>query len=230
MLIQSDENIEIAIRKDIFKYFFIDNNPIEIENSSLLSISDYLFNTPFIFHIDEINRGEVSRIFGELFFCAEPSYRGRKGLIQTQYQNLVEECDAFNKGFFIPENVYIIGTMNDIDRSVETLDFAFRRRFLFREISAAESAQNMGIAGIAKERMSALNDAISAIGRLSSSFHIGASYFKDYNRDDADFSELWDCKLEPLLREYLRGEDDAEEKMKKLRVAFEQDNSAAEEE
>ncbi|MCM1320526.1 MAG: AAA family ATPase [Bacteroides sp.] len=230
-LLQSDENIEIAIRKDIFKYFFIDNNPIEIENSSLLSISDYLFNTPFIFHIDEINRGEVSRIFGELFFCAEPKYRGRKGLIQTQYQNLVEESDAFNKGFFIPENVYIIGTMNDIDRSVETLDFAFRRRFLFREITAEESAQNMGIAGIAEEKMSALNDAIAnpEIG-LNASFHIGASYFKDCNTGSEDFSELWDCKLEPLLREYLRGEDDAEEKMKKLRAAFGQNNSAAEEE
>ncbi len=187
-------------------------------------------SAPFIFHIDEINRGEVSRIFGELFFCIEPSYRGEKGLIQTQYQNLVEEGDAFKNGFFIPKNVYIIGTMNDIDRSVDTLDFAFRRRFLFKEITAENSAQNMRIMGRAFQKMKALNDAMSnpEIGGLNSLFHIGASYFIDYNSDDANFSELWECKLKGLLREYLRGEDDAEEKMEKLRATFEQENSAEE--
>ncbi|MBR6081682.1 MAG: AAA family ATPase [Salinivirgaceae bacterium] len=90
----------------------------------------------FVFIIDEINRGEINKIFGELFFSIDPGYRGEKGRVQTQYQNMVEDGDAFKKGFFVPENVYIIGTMNDIDRSVESMDFAFRRRFAFKEIKA----------------------------------------------------------------------------------------------
>ena len=75
--------------------------------------------------------------FGELFFSIDPGYRGLdengkpKGLVTTQYQNLVEDTDPFKKGFFVPENVYIIGTVNDIDRSVESMDFAMRRRFIF---------------------------------------------------------------------------------------------------
>ena len=96
----------------------------------------------FVFIIDEINRGEISKIFGELFFSIDPGYRGKeKGKIKTQYQNLIEQGDVFYDGFYVPENVYIIGTMNDIDRSVESMDFAFRRRFAFKEITAEESKQ-----------------------------------------------------------------------------------------
>lgn len=108
---------------------------------------------PFVFIIDEINRGELSKIFGELFYAVEPGYRvsyddlkkhqsGEKTIstIRTQYANLETEGNSFDKAlrvsnpsdfghFFIPENVYIIGTMNDIDRSVDTMDFAFRRPF-----------------------------------------------------------------------------------------------------
>ena len=101
-------------------------------------------NSPYVFIIDEINRGEISKIFGELFFSIDPGYRGEKGLVQTQYQNIVEDGDIFKKGFFVPENVYIIGTMNDIDRSVESMDFAFRRRFAFKEITAEYSKQMLG--------------------------------------------------------------------------------------
>ena len=70
-----------------------------------------------VFIVDEINRGEISKIFGELFFSIDPGYRGEKGLVKTQYQNMItDESDPFYKGFYVPENVYIIGTMNDIDR------------------------------------------------------------------------------------------------------------------
>lgn len=93
----------------------------------------------FVFIIDEINRGEISKIFGELFFSIDPGYRGVKGKVKTQYQNLIEEGDEFYDGFYVPDNVYIIGTMNDIDRSVESMDFAFRRRFAFKEVTAEES-------------------------------------------------------------------------------------------
>lgn len=93
----------------------------------------------YVFIIDEINRGEISKILGELFFAIDPGYRGKKGEVTTQYANMHEEPD---EKFYIPENVYIIGTMNDIDRSVDTFDFAMRRRFGFIEIKAAYDGQN----------------------------------------------------------------------------------------
>jgi hypothetical protein len=92
----------------------------------------------FVFVIDEINRGEISKIFGELFFSIDPSYRGKKGIVHTQYSNMNDD-EEFKEGFFVPDNIYIIGTMNDIDRSVESFDFAMRRRFAWKELTAKES-------------------------------------------------------------------------------------------
>ncbi len=180
-------------------------------------IADSHINKVFIFIIDEINRGEISKIFGELFFSIDPGYRGKKGKVQTQYQNLIGDDDPFKEGFYIPENVYIIGTMNDIDRSVECMDFAMRRRFTFKEITAAESAENMGLSDEAKARMNSLNDAVSKIDGFNSSFHIGAAYFKD----EGDFDALWELKLQGLLKEYLRGMPDAEESLETLKNAYE---------
>ena len=170
----------------------------------------------FVFIIDEINRGEISKIFGELFFSVDPGYRGVKGKVQTQYQNLIAEDDPFKDGFYIPENVYIIGTMNDIDRSVECMDFAMRRRFTFKEITAEESARNMELGAEATERMMSLNNAISEIDGFNSSFHIGAAYFKGVD----DFDALWELKLAGLLKEYLRGMPDAEESLEALKKAY----------
>ncbi len=171
---------------------------------------------PYIFIIDEINRGEISKIFGELFFSVDPGYRGVKGKVQTQYQNLITEDDPFKDGFYIPENVYIIGTMNDIDRSVECMDFAMRRRFTFKEITAEESARNMELGAEATERMMSLNNAISEIDGFNSSFHIGAAYFKGVD----DFDALWELKLAGLLKEYLRGMPDAEDSLEALKKAY----------
>lgn len=182
---------------------------------------------PFVFIIDEINRGEISKIFGELFFSIDPGYRGEKGRVQTQYQNMVEGGDAFKKGFYVPENVYIIGTMNDIDRSVESMDFAFRRRFAFKEIRADE---NVGMLdGLewkdeAIERMKRLNKAISDTEGLSSAYHIGASYFLKLKNYDGDFNQLWEYHLDGLLREYLRGMQGVEDSMKKLKNAYDNAN------
>ena len=180
-------------------------------------------NRPFVFIIDEINRGEISKIFGELFFSIDPGYRGEKGRVQTQYQNIVEDGDIFKKGFFVPENVYIIGTMNDIDRSVESMDFAFRRRFAFKEIKADENVgmlDNLAQKDEAIKRMKNLNSAIEKVDGLSSAYHIGASYFlklKDYN---GDFDKLWEYHLEGLLREYLRGTQDVDKEIEKLKTAY----------
>lgn len=184
----------------------------------------------FVFIIDEINRGEINKIFGELFFSIDPGYRGEKGRVQTQYQNMVEDGDAFKKGFFVPENVYIIGTMNDIDRSVESMDFAFRRRFAFKEVTADDSKamlDDFEWKDDAVKRMDSLNAAIEKTEGLSSAYHIGASYFLKLKNYNGDFGQLWDCHLKGLLFEYLRGTQSVDENMRKLEKAYNLNNTAA---
>ena len=176
-----------------------------------------------VFAIDEINRGEISKIFGELFFSIDPGYRGIAGRVKTQYQNLIEEGDAFKDGFYVPENVYIIGTMNDIDRSVESMDFAMRRRFAWAEVSAEESMQMLNGTPYeeeAKKRMQNLNNAILKVRGLGEAYQIGAAYFKKIEKYNGDFQKLWDFHLKGLLFEYLRGNMNAEEQLKELKEAY----------
>ena len=176
--------------------------------------------SPFVFIIDEINRGEISKIFGELFYSIDPGYRGEKGKVQTQYQNLVEEGDVFKEGFYVPENVYIIGTMNDIDRSVESMDFAMRRRFAWQEITANESAQNMGIEGELLERMERLNAVIFETEGLGSSYQVGASMFLKVKEGNMTEEQLWNLNLKSLMKEYLRGLPQAEDILDKMKKAY----------
>lgn len=181
-------------------------------------------NKKFVFTIDEINRGEISKIFGELFFSIDPDYRGKDGKVTTQYANLRET----DKEFYIPENVYIIGTMNDIDRSVDTFDFAMRRRFRFVEIKAADT---MGMwenndkfdndkIEEARIRLTNLNRAISNTEGLNSHYHIGPSYFLKLKDLDYDYDILWSDYLEPLLKDYLRGSYDETDSLDKLKDAY----------
>lgn len=185
----------------------------------------------FVFIIDEINRGEISKIFGELFFCIDQCYRGVEGKVQTQYANIQTEetifCNEIGSGwFYIPKNVYIIGTMNDIDRSVESFDFAMRRRFTWKEITAKESQamfENEEWAEEAERRMDNLNTEIENISELNSSYHIGGAYFKTnlpkYDNEKR-WDNLWDLYIKPLLMEYLRGVPDSEKKLKELKAAY----------
>ena len=175
----------------------------------------------FVFIIDEINRGEISKIFGELFFSIDPGYRGEKGCVSTQYANLHET----NEKFYIPENVYLIGTMNDIDRSVDTFDFAMRRRFRFVEVTA-ESQVGMlddvlgDEAKEAKKRLRNLNAAIENVQELNSHYHIGPSYFLKLKDVDFDYELLWSDYLKPLLEDYLRGSYKEDETLETLKKAF----------
>lgn len=175
----------------------------------------------FVFIIDEINRGEISKIFGELFFSIDKGYRGEKGSVSTQYANLHETDEKF----YIPDNVYIIGTMNDIDRSVDTFDFAMRRRFRFVEITA-ESQLGMldkelkDNAEEAKLRLRNLNAAIENVQELNSHYHIGPSYFCELQYIDFDYELLWSDYLKPLLEDYVRGSYDEAETLETLKKAF----------
>lgn len=121
------------------------------ENEEEQEQEERIKNNKYFFIIDEINRADLSKVLGELMFSLEGDKRGPKNKVQTQYNNIgncydrdnklitdkhdnklteiTGEEDCFKEGFYIPENVIIIGTMNDIDRSVESMDFALRRRF-----------------------------------------------------------------------------------------------------
>ena len=196
----------------------------------------------YIFIIDEINRGEMSKILGELFFSIDPGYRGPKGCVSTQYSNLWE-CEFDNskdnpendpKKFYIPENVYIIGTMNDIDRSVETMDFVMRRRFAFKEVKAEDRQSIIQEVFTGKdqlnilERMKRLNQEIikKELG-LGPAYQIGAAYFlklKNYLEDGSitnkSWDALWNNHLKGLLFEYLRGMPNQKELLVQLRKAY----------
>lgn len=196
----------------------------------------------YVFVIDEINRGELSKILGELFFSIDPGYRGVKGKVKTQYHNLWKNSvDETQKRFgdtdffYIPENVYIIGTMNDIDRSVESMDFAMRRRFAFKEVSVSDRLDMIRkdkILGKSPDeilrRLENLNLCILSIQGLSSAYQIGAAYFlklKNYLKDDnsiapESWESLWKNHIYGLLFEYLRGFPDAQESLHLLYEAF----------
>lgn len=218
----------------------------------------------YVFIIDEINRGEVAKIFGELFYSIDPGYRVSPDMlakhitgetkitaIKTQYSNMDKSPNPFDIAlndnesfghFFIPSNVYILGTMNDIDRSVESMDFAFRRRFTWKEIKASDT-QNAILRNHSswggtlptesflveiEKRMKLINDYIwnedkdEGIEGFSTAYHIGASYFMkltQYNNATDPFLKFWINHLESLFIEYLRGTGH-EKKIKELKQLF----------
>jgi len=240
---QTEKATEMSITKEMIRAY-VENGEIKDWKPYTTGIGDYIKgkykldskeitnkDKKYVFIIDEINRGEISKIFGELFFSIDPSYRGIKGKTKTQYSNMHPDEEKF----YIPENVYIIGTMNDIDRSVESFDFAMRRRFTWKEITAKYSQKMFdkedGTAEIWKteavKKMNAINEVIykdkeNHIEGLNASYHIGSAYFKNYlsKGDDDDFKNLWELRIEPLLKEYLRGMPNIEEDLEVLQEAY----------
>lgn len=134
---QREDSYAFALLQEIQKH----------KPSSASRASEKVLRKPFVFIIDEINRGEISKIFGELFFSIDPGYRGPAGNVTTQYGHEL----------YVPDNVYIIGTMNDIDRSVDTFDFAMRRRFRFIEVKAEDGLDMLEeLGGLSEEAESRL--------------------------------------------------------------------------
>lgn len=227
---QTEVGTRLSITKEMIAAYLY-NGVIRDWKPYLVSVAEYFKNTynfkpekigndkNYVFVIDEINRGEISKIFGELFFSIDPTYRGVKGAIKTQYANMQGDDESF----YVPENVYIIGCMNDIDRSVESFDFAMRRRFTWIEVTAEESAINMGLTEPITKAMKKLNEAIENIAGFSSAYHIGGAYFLDTDGNciqDEELENVWDYRIEPLLKEYLRGMPNGKNELEKLKNAF----------
>ena len=217
---QADSYTFVIVKKIREKHQSASANKVNQKYSSRIKERDY------VFIIDEINRGEASKIFGELFYAIDPGYRDDKdNPVQTQYQNLIPTSDVFAKGFYVPRNVYILATMNDIDRSVESMDFAMRRRFTWKEIKpecTEDMLDNLGqsLADSTKETMHRLNNEIVATDGLGAAYSVGPAYFMKIKDLKGDFSALWNMNIEPLLREYLRGFRAIDDMMEKFRKAF----------
>ena len=211
---------------------FYDRYKSEIEKEIAESNVTVPEKENFVFIIDEINRGDINKILGELFYAIDPGYRydGSKKIekVQTQYQNMIDDGDPFKDGFFVPENVYIIGTMNDIDRSVESMDFAIRRRFAWYEITPTDRQYSiLSSSKITENRiddvihkMDAMNGEIKKL--LGAEFQIGASYFTKLPDYDYSYDKLWDNHLKGLIGEYLRGRRDSEkeEVLNEIKTAY----------
>ena len=213
--------------------------------------------TKFFFVADEINRAELSRVFGELLICLENDYRidfdengnikNEESLIITQNSTLDNNpvYKKNNKNYFgVPVNLYFIGTMNDIDRSVESFDMALRRRFFWKEIRCnydfidslfnnleyTKICKNLNryITGFKEEK---INGKVEKVDkkiekyeslRMGIPFELGHAYFKDIQAlDDKGINILWNSKIEPLLREYLRAEYSQDDIFIKLEEAKE---------
>ena len=167
--------------------------------------------TPHVFIIDEINRGNLSRIFGELLMLIEADKRSEDYAVALIYSE---------KRFHVPENVYILGMMNTADRSLALVDYALRRRFAFETLEPAygtehgraafenyitDKGADPDLVARISDRMGKLNETIRNDKELGRGFQIGHSYFVPGDGDDpseAWYKDIVDTQIAPLLREY----------------------------
>ncbi len=166
---------------------------------------------PHFFIIDEINRGNLSKIFGELMMLIEHDKRGDGFAIPLTYSQSAGER------FFVPENIYIIGTMNTADRSLSLVDYALRRRFSFvdlvPEFESPNFRSHLSRRGADKALIERIADGMTALNteiasdqkNLGSGFCVGHSYFccsKTVTPDEKWFQQVVESEIMPLLEEY----------------------------
>jgi 5-methylcytosine-specific restriction protein B len=174
---------------------------------------------PYVFIIDEINRGNLAKIFGELLMLLEADKRGPTTQVSLTYSENGET-------FYLPDNLFVIGTMNTADRSLAMVDYALRRRFAFQTLSPAvdspefatwflqKGASNQ-LLGKIVDRIGKLNDIIDKERDLGERFRIGHSFFCPGNNDkidDAWYNEIITGEIAPLLEEYF----DAPKRVKQM--------------
>ncbi len=183
----------------------------------------------FVLIIDEINRGNLSRIFGELLYGLE--YRDQAIRLQTP----VELDGRVIVHLRIPDNLYLIGTMNSTDRSLAMIDYALRRRFYFWRLMPAENGQAPVFrkwleaqTELTADTRARLHDAFVTLNNaiveaLGEDYQIGHSYFMLPDGeigDPAAWERVWRHAIEPLLREYFHTRSNAGTTIESLRTGF----------
>ena len=166
---------------------------------------------PYVMIIDEINRANLGKVIGELMLLIEPDKRGEEFAVPLTYAETPEER------FFVPENVYLIGTMNTADRSLAMVDFALRRRFVFMTLKPEfgerfrKYVTGRGISTSLCDRViarvQALNGQIREERDLGEGFEVGHSFFTTYDKSAEKNAEAWlarvvELEIKPLLAEY----------------------------
>jgi 5-methylcytosine-specific restriction protein B len=165
-----------------------------------------------VFIIDELNRGNLSKVFGELMLLIEADKRGEEWAIPLTYAESTEEK------FYVPKNLYLVGLMNTADRSLAMVDYALRRRFAFADLEPGfelEEFQDYLVdRGARREfvaemvsRLAGLNAAIAAdTTNLGPGFCVGHSFFCDVAEGESPdwpwFATIIRTEIAPLLKEY----------------------------
>lgn len=191
------------------------NGSFNLKNGTFYEFCQKAIQNPdqeYAFIIDEINRGNLSQIFGELLMLIESDKRGEEYAISLVYQNKNESK------FYIPTNLYLIGLMNLADRSLAMVDYALRRRFAFFTLQPKyeseifknwllEKNMNPQLANLIIERISSLNGKIKEDGLLGENYQIGHSFFCPKGDDFSNLDIHWyrgivKTEIIPLLKEY----------------------------
>ncbi|MCV3345580.1 AAA family ATPase [Campylobacter lari] len=211
--------LKLELKNGIFREFCDKAKEEEkgfLEKLEKGNFNEALSDHGYFFIADEINRAELSRVFGELLYALE--YRGEKGKIKTQYASMRDDED-----FYVPENMFLLGTMNDLDKSIDSFDLALRRRFIWQEMECDYNVIRDEIyANNIEEYAQAckkLNDKISK--DTGEKYQLGHSYFlkiefKNDEIKDSDMKKLFSNRFEALLKEYLRSEYSEKEIQKHL--------------
>lgn len=202
---------------------------------------EYIFENgvrDYYFIIDELNRADVVRVFGDVLFALDEDYRGIENRFDTRLGNLKTyriiqaedmgkanyttshigyaeqmKFDCFEKGFFIPKNLHIIGTMNEIENSVDSIGFAFKHRFRWIDIDP-EEIMYLSLKDMHRDKdifwLDRFSENLNMVNRLigesfSNEYRIGPAYFRKLDESSESINRVFDTTIEPLLKEYLKG-------------------------
>lgn len=188
--------------------------------------------------IDEVNRADVSKVFGDVLFALDEDYRGIENRFDTRLSNLKAyhivqaddigkanystshigfaeqmKFDCFENGFFIPRNLHIVCTMNEVDNDASTMDFAFKHKFNWVNINT-EDIMLTSLKDIHKDKsifwLDRLAENVNLVNRLisegiSPEHRIGPAFFKNLNESSYSIDVVFDNTIEPILKEYLKG-------------------------
>jgi 5-methylcytosine-specific restriction protein B len=185
-------------------------NKIIAELATEAKVNPY---SDFVLIIDEINRANLSSVLGELIYALEYRYyfdeseeNQREAIIESMYQLEDEEIKEKFRELCLPENLYIIGTMNTADRSVGQIDYAVRRRFAFVDVPPKNLKITQGLVGFDDVLFDKVANLFSHItGDFSvHEVQLGHSYFIDKTKEGADMKMRWKYEIRPILLEYIK--------------------------